>query len=125
MAQYENFYPLEDEHINGQLTLGENLGDLGGLALAWRANLLAQGDAKPADIDGYSSDQRFFLSFSQIWRGKSRDEALRNQRKTNPHSPGEFRVMGSLPNFDPFYQAFEVKEGDAMWLAPEDRVAIW
>ena len=125
VAQYEGFYPLEDEHINGELTLGENLGDLGGLALAWRAQQLAKSGEATHAIDGYNSDQRFFLSFSQIWRGKYRDEAMRNQLKTNSHSPGEYRVMGSLPNFDPFYDVFEVKEGDAMWLPPQERVAIW
>ncbi|QQP99453.1 M13 family metallopeptidase [Lysobacter enzymogenes] len=124
-AQYDAFCPLPGQCVNGQLTMGENIGDLGGVSMAYTAYQLSLGGKPAAKIDGYTGDQRFFLSWGQIWKGKYRDEALLNQIKTNPHSPSQYRANGPLRNFDPWYQAFEVKPGDAMYIAPEQRVRIW
>ena len=124
-AQYDGFCPLQGTCVNGSLTMGENIGDLGGISMAYTAYKLSL-DGKPAPtIDGLTGDQRFFLSWAQIWKGKYRDEALLNLIKTNPHSPSECRANGPLRNFDPWYQAFDVKPGDKMYLAPEQRVRIW
>ncbi|QNP40562.1 M13 family metallopeptidase [Lysobacter solisilvae (ex Woo and Kim 2020)] len=124
-AQYDAFCPLEGQCVNGSLTMGENIGDLGGLSMAYTAYQLSL-NGKPAPvIEGLGGDQRFFLSWGQIWKGKYRDEALLNQIKTNPHSPSQYRANGPLRNFDPWYRAFGVKQGDAMYLAPEQRVRIW
>jgi len=126
VEQYDRYSPIEGETINGRLTLGENIGDLGGLALAWRAYQKSlAGKQAPPPIDGLTAEQRFFISFAQIWRGKERDDFLRQQLKTNPHSPSRYRLMGTLPNFEPFVEVFEVKEGDGMWLPPSERVVIW
>ncbi|GAB6473491.1 hypothetical protein bcgnr5380_61190 [Bacillus cereus] len=124
-AQYDAFCPLPGQCVNGQLTMGENIGDLGGVSMAYTAYQLSLGGKPAAQIDGYTGDQRFFLSWGQIWKGKYRDEALLNQIKTNPHSPSQFRANGPLRNFDPWYQAFDVKPGDAMYIAPDQRVRIW
>ena len=124
-AQYDAFCPLEGQCVNGALTMGENLGDLGGISMAYTAYQLSL-DGKPAPlIDGVSGDQRFFLAFGQIWKGKYRDEALLNLIKTNPHSPGQYRANGPVRNFDAWYAAFDVKPGDALYLPPEQRVRIW
>jgi putative endopeptidase len=124
-AQYNAFCPLPGQCVNGALTMGENIGDLGGLTLgldAYHASL----HGKPAPvIDGLTGDQRFFLSWGQIWKGKYRDEALLNLIKTNPHSPSQYRANGPLRNFDPWYRAFDVKPEDKMFVAPEQRVRIW
>ncbi|MEH6419640.1 M13 family metallopeptidase [Pseudomonas sp. CGJS7] len=124
-AQYDAFCPLPKVCVNGQLTMGENIGDLGGISMAYTAYQLSLGGKPAPVIDGLSGDQRFFLSWGQIWKSKYRDEALLNLIKTNPHSPGQYRANGPLRNFDPWYQAFEVKPGDAMYVAPEQRVRIW
>jgi len=105
--------------------LGENIGDLGGLTLAWNAYQMSKDGEEPSPIDGFSGDQRFFLNYAQIWRSKYRDEAMERQLKTGPHSPPEYRVLGPLANFDPFYTTFEVEQGDRMFMAPGDRVSIW
>ena len=123
--QYDAFCPLEGQCVNGALTMGENLGDLGGISMAYTAYHMSL-DGKPAPvIDGLTGDQRFFLSFGQIWRGKYRDEALVNLIKTNPHSPVMYRANGPVRNFDPWYEAFDVQPGDALYLPPEQRVRIW
>ncbi len=123
--QYDAFCPLEGQCVNGALTMGENLGDLGGISMAYTAYHMSL-DGEPAPvIDGLTGDQRFFLSFGQIWRGKYREEALVNLIKTNPHSPVMYRANGPVRNFDPWYEAFDVKPGDAMYLPPEQRVRIW
>ncbi|MBX9402734.1 M13 family metallopeptidase [Lysobacter sp. BMK333-48F3] len=124
-AQYDAYCPLPGQCVNGALTMGENIGDLGGISMAYTAYQLSLGGKPAPVIDGLSGDQRFFLSWGQIWKGKYRDEALLNQIKTNPHSPSQYRANGPLRNFDPWYRAFEVKPGDAMYLAPEQRVRIW
>jgi predicted metalloendopeptidase len=124
-AQYEAISPLEGTHINGKLTMGENIGDLSGLAQAYRAYHISL-HGKPAPvIGGYTGDQRFFLGYAQIWRAKFRDESLRQQLLSNPHSPGMARAFVPLVNNDAFDRAFDVKEGDKMYRAPSDRVKIW
>ena len=124
-AQYNAFCPLPDTCVNGKLTMGENIGDLGGLSMAYTAYHLSL-DGKPAPvIDGLTGDQRFFLAWAQVWKSKYRDEALVNLIKTNPHSPAMFRVNGPLRNLDEWYQAFNVKPGDKLYVAPADRVRIW
>ncbi|HEY0503709.1 MAG TPA: M13 family metallopeptidase [Lysobacter sp.] len=124
-AQYDRYCPLQDQCVNGALTMGENIGDLGGISMAYTAYQLSLGGRKAPVIDGLSGDQRFFLAFGQIWKGKYRDEALLTQIKTNPHSPGMFRANGPVRNFDAWYQAFDVKPGDALYLPPDQRVRIW
>jgi len=125
VAQYNEYKPFEDAGVNGELTLGENIGDLGGLTVAYKAYQLSLGDNKAPVIDGYTGDQRFFMGWSQIWRRKYRDEELRNRLMTDPHSPSHYRVIGILSNMPEFYDAFDVKEGDKMYIKPEDRVKIW
>jgi putative endopeptidase len=125
VGQYNEYEPLKGLHINGQLTLGENIGDLGGLTMAHEAYLISL-DGKPAPvIDGLSGDQRFFHGWGQVWRTLNRDQSLRNQIMSDPHSPGEQRVNGVVRNMDAWYAAFDVKEGDKMYLAPDKRVKIW
>ncbi|HQY48766.1 MAG TPA: M13 family metallopeptidase [Thermomonas sp.] len=124
-AQYNSYCPLPGQCVNGGLTMGENLGDLGGLSMAYTAYQLSlQGKPAPV-VDGLTGDQRFYLSWAQVWRGKYRDEALLNLIKTNPHSPSMYRANGPLRNIDAWYKAFNVKPGDAMYLPPEQRVRIW
>lgn len=125
VEQYNAFKPLPDLNVNGQLTLGENIGDLTGLTigyLAYKKSL--QGKEAPV-IDGLTGDQRYFMGYAQIWRSKMRDEAMRRQVLTNPHSPPQYRVNGPLRNFGPFYDVFGVKPSDGMYLPPEERVKIW
>ena len=136
VAQYNQYCPLGegDPCVNGRLTLGENIGDLGGLSLAYRAyqiSLDANGDGVVSEdeqapvIDGYTGDQRFFMAWAQVWRAKYRDEAKRNQLLTDPHSPPEYRVNGIVRNFDEWYEAFDVAETDELYLPPEERIRIW
>ena len=124
-AQYAAYCPLPGQCVNSALTMGENIGDLGGVSMAYTAYKLSLGGKPAPVIDGLTGDQRFFLSWAQVWKGKYRDEALLNQIKTNTHSPGMYRANGPLRNFDPWYRAFDVKPGDAMYLPPEQRVRIW
>lgn len=124
IEQYNNFTVLDGTaHVNGELTQGENIGDLSGLSIAYKAYKNAY--PENVTIDGLSSDERFFYGWAQIWRGKMRDEALLQQVATNPHSPGEFRGNGPLRNFPPFLKLFNVKEGDKMYLPTEKQVKIW
>jgi putative endopeptidase len=124
-AQYSAFEPLPGLHINGDLTLGENIADLGGLTLAleaYRASL----KGKPAPVlDGMTGEQRVFLGWAQAWRGKNRDDAIRRQVATDPHSPRTFRVNGVVRNVDAWYDLFGVKTGEKLYVAPKDRVHIW
>lgn len=124
-GQYDSFEPLEGQHVNGSLTMGENIGDLGGLSVAYEAYKISLEGKTPPVIDGFTGDQRFFLGWAQVWRSKNREEALLARLKTDPHSPEEFRVNGVVRNMDAWYNAFGVQEGDALYLAPEDRVSIW
>src|SRR5690606_14931718 len=124
-AHYSHYEPLEGHHVNGDLTLGENIGDLGGLTVALKAYEISL-DGKPAPVlDGFTGEQRVLISWAQVWRAKYRDEALKQRLATDPHSPPYIRVIGLLPNIPQFYTAFDIKEGDAMYLAPEKRVKIW
>lgn len=129
VAQYDAYKPLEDVSINGQLTLGENIGDLAGLTMAYRAWLdvvqTTWGDAGAPVIDGYTGAQRFFIGYAHAWRTSYRDEALRQQLLSDSHSPGKYRVNGVLRNLDAFYDAFDVQPTDAMYLPPAERVRIW
>ncbi|WP_271678925.1 M13 family metallopeptidase [Thermomonas mangrovi] len=124
-AQYDAYCPLPGQCVNGALTMGENIGDLGGVSMAYTAYQLSL-KGKPAPvIDGLTGDQRFFLSWAQVWKAKYRDESLLTMLKTDPHSPAMYRANGPLRNFDAWYQAWGVKPGDAMYVAPEQRVRIW
>jgi predicted metalloendopeptidase len=124
-AQFESYDPMPGMKINGRQTMGENIGDLSGIAVAFRAYQMSL-NGKPAPvIGGFTGEQRFFLGYAQIWRFKSRDEALRNQLLTDSHSPGMFRAFVPLTNIDAFYKAFDLKPGDKLYRAPADRVKIW
>ncbi|MGL6160151.1 M13 family metallopeptidase [Microbulbifer sp.] len=125
VAQYDAFEPLPGEHINGNLTLGENIGDLSGLGIAYKAYRMSLNGKEAPVIDGFTGGQRLFLGWAQVWRSAIRDEALSAQLKTDPHSPTKYRVLGVLPNISAFYTAFDVKEGDGMYLPEEERVVIW
>jgi len=123
--QYSSFEPLPGENLNGRLGLGENIGDLTGITMAYAAYKRSLNGKEAPVIDGYTGDQRFFLAYGQIWARKWREEALRAQIKNGPHSPGEFRANGIVRNFDAWYEAFNVQPGDALYLPPEKRVKIW
>jgi endothelin-converting enzyme/putative endopeptidase len=123
--QYNAFCPIEGACVNGNFTMGENIGDLGGLEMAYTAYKLSLAGSEAPVIDGFTGDQRFFMAHAQVWRSIQREDALRNQMLTDPHAPAAAR--GSIPerNMDAWYAAFDVKEGDAQYLAPENRVRIW
>jgi putative endopeptidase len=125
VAQYDAFSPLPFYHVNGALTLGENVADNAGLAIAERAYRLSLGGCPAPVIDGYSGAQRLFISFAQIWQDKLRDAARIERLKVDPHSPGQFRANGTLRNQGAFDDAFAVKPGDAMYLPPEQRISLW
>ncbi|MEO5603181.1 MAG: M13 family metallopeptidase [Cyclobacteriaceae bacterium] len=125
-GQFDKYEPLPGVFVQGQFTLGENIGDLGGITAAYEGLLrFYREHGKPDPIEGFTPEQRFFISWATIWRIKYRDETLRTQVLTNPHSPGMFRANGPLTNFTPFYEAFNVKEGDKMFRTEEERVKIW
>ena len=125
VAQYSAIEALPGLKVNGELTLGENIGDLTGLVIAHRAYQKSlQGKAAPV-MDGLSGDQRFFAGWAQAWRAKFRDDALRQQILSDPHAPDMFRATQPLPNVEAFYTAFDVKAGDKLFLPPEQRVKIW
>lgn len=126
-GQYEQYCPLDDGKtcLNGRLTLGENIGDLGGVSLAYRAYKLSLGGKKAPMIGGLTGDQRFFMAYGQVFKVKMREAALRQQMLTDPHSPGQFRVNGIVRNIDEWYKAFGVKPTDKLYLPPEKRLRIW
>jgi len=125
-AQYSALEPLPGIHVDGKFTLGENIGDLGGINAAYDGlQLYLKANGNPGLIDGFTPEQRFFISWATVWRTKSRDEAIKSQVKTDPHSPGMYRAVVPIQNVDAFYQAFGIKKGDAMYVDPEKRVKIW
>jgi putative endopeptidase len=124
-GQYDGYEGLPGLHVNGQLTMGENIGDLSGLAIALKAYHLSLDGKTPPVMDGYTGVQRFFLAFGQVWRSKYREGAMRQQILSNPHSPPEFRVIGPTRNIDEWYDAFGVKPGDREYLPPGQRVRLW
>lgn len=123
--QYGQFNPIDTLRVNGQLTLGENIADLGGLTIAYKAYKISLDGKEAPKIDGFTGSQRFFLGWAQVWQGKYRDAALRQRLLTAPHSPGEYRVNGVVSNMPEFYEAFEVKEGDGLYRPEDLRVKIW
>jgi putative endopeptidase len=127
VEQYNGFCPLDDGEtcVNGRLTLGENIGDLGGLSMAYRAYQISLNGEEAPVIDGLTGDQRFFMAWAQVWRNKIRDEALAQQIIGDPHSPARYRVNGVVRNFDEWYEAFGVTEDDPLYLPPEQRIRIW
>ena len=124
-AQYDAYEVVDGLTINGQFTSGENIGDLGGLGIAYKAYQISLDGKEAPVIDGYTGDQRFFLGWGQVWRGKARDEESKRLLTVDPHSPAKFRANGASINVDAFYEAFDVNEGDGMYLPPEERVKIW
>ncbi|MDR0224474.1 MAG: M13 family metallopeptidase, partial [Myroides odoratus] len=124
--QYSALEPLPGVFVDGKFTLGENIGDLGGVNVAYdglKIYLKENGD--PGLIDGYTPEQRFFISWGTIWRTKARDEAVKNLIKTDPHAPDYFRAFVPLQNVDAFYEAFDIKETNKLYIKPEERVKIW
>jgi putative endopeptidase len=125
VSQFDSYKVFDDLHVNGEFTLGENIGDLGGLSIALKAYKMSLNGEEAPIIDGYTGEQRVFLGWAQVWRRKYRDEELRRRIATDPHSPAEFRVNGIVRNVPEFYTAFGVEEGDALYLPEEERVKIW
>jgi putative endopeptidase len=125
VAQYEAYSPIPGQHLNGKLTLGENIADLSGLQIAYKAWKLSL-HGKPAPvIDGITGEQRFFYGFAQVWRNKTRDERALQLLTIDPHSPGQFRADGATINADAYHDAFRTRPGDKMWKAPADRLRLW
>ncbi len=125
VEQYSGFKPYPDVNLNGEFTLGENIGDLGGLAIALLAYKISLDGKEAPLLDGFTGVQRVFIGYGQAWRNKYREEALRMQIETDPHSPAMYRVNGVVRNIPEFYDAFEIAESDALFLPPEERVKIW
>ncbi len=125
VEQYNKFNPIDTMHVNGKLTLGENIADLGGLTISYNAYQLSLNGTEAPLIEGLTGDQRFFLGYAQIWRRKYREEELRRRILTDSHSPAEYRVNGILANMPEFYEAFDVKEGDKLYREAEQMVQIW
>lgn len=127
VEQYDGYCPLDDGEtcVNGRFTLGENIGDVGGLSLAYRAYKLSLNGEEAPVIDGLTGDQRFFLAWAQVWRSQQREDNARRRLRTDPHSPEEFRVNGVVRQMDAWYEAFDVSQDDELYLAPEERVTIW
>jgi len=123
--QFDAYTVLDTIHVNGKLTMGENIGDLGGLNAAYTAFKLTKQGQSDEKIDGFTPDQRFFLSWAQVWRGNILDDSAAQLIKTDPHSPGEYRTIGAPVNMDAWYEAFDVKPGDKLYKKPEDRIRMW
>lgn len=124
-AQFDAYEPIEDLHVNGQLTKGENIGDLAGVAISYKAYIMSLNGNPSETIDGFTGEQRFFMGHAQAWRSKYREDRLRTQILSDPHSPAQYRVNGPLVNVEAFYKAFGVDKGDGMYVEPEKRVVIW
>jgi putative endopeptidase len=127
IAQFSALAPAQapSQRVNGALTVGENIGDLGGLTVSYRAYLLSLDGREPPVIGGLTGPQRFFLSWARIWRGKVREAEAIRRLALDPHSPRELRCNAIARNLDEFHQAFRVRPGDGMWLAPDERVRLW
>jgi putative endopeptidase len=125
VSQYDAYQPIPGLNLNGKFTLGENIGDLGGLSVAYTAYKISLGGQPAPVIDGFTGEQRFFIGWAQVWRRKYREAEMRKRLKTDPHSPSEYRCNGIVSNLDGFYEAFGIHPGDAMYLAPARRVRIW
>jgi putative endopeptidase len=125
VKQYSAYKPFDDMNVNGELTLGENIGDLGGLNAALSAYRLSLGGKTPPVIDGYSGEQRFFIGWAQVWLFKFREAELRRRLLTDPHSPAQYRTNGIVSNLDAFYEAFSIKPNSKMWIEPAARVKLW
>ncbi|PTY07017.1 peptidase M13 [Opitutaceae bacterium EW11] len=125
VAQYAAYEPLPGQHLNGEFTLGENIADLSGLAIAYKAYRLSLNGKQAPVIDGFTGDQRFFMGWSQVWARKYRDADMARRLKVDPHSPSQFRANGAPVNSDAFEKAFDVKPGDKMYKAPAERIRIW
>jgi putative endopeptidase len=123
--QFDAYTVLDTIHVNGKLTMGENIGDLGGLNVAYEAFKMTKQGKSKTKIDGFTPDQRFFLAWAQVWRSKTLPETAANLVQTDPHSPAEYRTIGAPVNMDAWYQAFGVKPGDKLYKKPEDRIKIW
>ena len=123
--QYDAYTVLGDLHVNGNFTLGENIGDLGGMNVAYEAFKMTEQGLRNEKIDGFTPDQRFFLAWAQVWRGNILPETAAQLIKTDPHSPGPYRTIGPLVNMDAWYKAFDVQPGDKLYKKPEDRIRIW
>jgi putative endopeptidase len=123
--QYDAYEPLPGLHVNGAFTMGENIADNAGIAIALKAYHISLAGRPAPKIDGYTGDQRFYLSYGQIWRTKMRDGALRQQVLSNEHSPGQFRAIGATRNQNEWYDAFDVKPGGKYYLPPDQRVHLW
>ncbi len=125
-AQYDKYEPVKGSFVNGKFTSGENIGDLGGINVAYTAlQMYLKDHGNPGEISGLTQDQRFFMSWATVWRTKSTDKYMTNQVKTDPHSPGYYRSFGPLVNMDAFQKAFDIKPGDKLYVAPENRIKIW
>jgi putative endopeptidase len=123
--QFDAYTVQDTIHVNGKLTMGENIGDLGGLNMAYEAFKMTKQGKATKKIDGLSPDQRFFLAWAQVWRGSSLPESEVQQVQTDPHSPNQYRTIGAPVNMDAWYKAFDVKPGDKLYKKPEDRIKIW
>ena len=125
ILQFDGFVAIDTFHVNGALTNGENIADLGGLSIAYDAFKLTRQGRDTIRIDGLLPDERFFMSFATIWRSRYKDELSRQLVATDPHAPDRFRVIGPLQNFDPFYITFHVQKGDSMYKPEAERIKIW
>jgi putative endopeptidase len=125
IEQYNQYEPIKGYKVNGALTIGENIGDLGGASIAYKAYKISLGGKESTVMDGFTGDQRFFIGFAQIWAAIQRDEFALEMIKADPHSPPEFRLKGAVENVPEFYTAFDVKAGDPMFLATDKRVKVW
>ena len=125
VAQFDSIVVLGDTHANGRLTLGENIADQGGLRVAWTAFQKTNEAKENKQVDGFTPAQKFYLSYANVWAGNIRDAEILRRTKIDEHSLGKWRVNASLKNIDSFYKAFNIKEGDSMWLNPDKRVIIW
>jgi putative endopeptidase len=125
VAQYNSYEPLPGKHINGELTLGENIGDLSGLQIAFKAYRLSLNGKEAPVINGMSGNERFFYGFAQIWRSVMRDEMMLNRLTSDPHSPGNYRPVGAASNSDAFQETFKLQPGDKMYKPDNERIRIW